>query len=290
MQLSRIIVALCVFASPSLAAADVLDEARVGVEGARATAIVDAGDAVAIDVIDASRDRLAALLVAATGDTIANLRGLIALASLDLHVAEEHGGVDVAVREVVVAAPIVVERRISRHRRRTTRVQEPQPLPTSEVQVSRRQVAHEQRESDGLWLVPIENPRVTSRFGPRIDPVTGAEGRMHRGIDYGAPTGTPVLSTSAGEVLLAGYCDGGTGNCVVIDHGAGWRSQYFHLSRVDVQAGENVDAGEQIGAVGSTGRSTGPHLHFQIGLGAQALDPDLLLGMPVGWAPATDGR
>ena len=64
---------------------------------------------------------------------------------------------------------------------------------------------------------------------------------MHRGIDYGAPTGTPVLATAPGSVVLAGWCSAGTGNCVVIDHGDGWRSQYFHLSRVSVETGDEVE-------------------------------------------------
>lgn len=131
------------------------------------------------------------------------------------------------------------------------------------------------------WLIPVREPRVTSRFGPRIDPITGAPGRMHRGIDYGHPTGTPVLATASGTVLLAGWCDSGTGNCVVIEHSNGWRSQYFHLSAVHARAGGRVEQGEVIGEIGSTGRSTGPHLHFQIGPPGGALDPEPLFGTRV---------
>lgn len=131
------------------------------------------------------------------------------------------------------------------------------------------------------WMIPVREPRVTSRFGPRIDPITGAAGRMHRGIDYGHPPGTPVLATASGTVLLAGWCDSGTGNCVVIEHANGWRSQYFHLSAVHARAGRRVVQGEVIGEIGSTGRSTGPHLHFQIGPPGGALDPEPLFGTPV---------
>ncbi len=131
------------------------------------------------------------------------------------------------------------------------------------------------------WAIPMENPRITSRFGPRIDPITGRRGRMHRGTDFGAPTGTPVYATASGEVVLGGWCDGGTGNCVVIDHAAGWRSQYFHLSDVDVRPGDTVEQGQQIGEVGSTGRSTGPHLHFQLGQGSEAVDAEGLFGQRI---------
>ena len=104
---------------------------------------------------------------------------------------------------------------------------------------------------------------------------------MHRGTDFGAGTGTPVLATASGTVVLGGWCDRGTGNCVVIDHAGGWRSQYFHLSRVHVGPGETVRQGERIGQVGSTGRSTGPHLHFQIGREGRAIDPETMFGRPV---------
>lgn len=159
-------------------------------------------------------------------------------------------------------------------RRTLVTVQATAGPPAEGSQTDRRRAAEQ-------FAVPIESPRVTSRFGPRIDPITGARGRMHRGIDFGAPTGTPVLATASGRVLLGGYCDGGTGNCVVIEHEGGWRSQYFHLHRVNVRPGQTVRQGQVIGQVGSTGRSTGPHLHFQIGRGGDAMDPETLFGRRV---------
>ena len=140
-------------------------------------------------------------------------------------------------------------------------------------------------DASEVWEIPVREPRVTSRFGPRIDPITGAAGRMHRGTDYGAPTGTPVYATASGTVLLGGWCDRGTGNCVVIEHDDGWRSQYFHLSAVHTSSGARVRQGEHIGDIGSTGRSTGPHLHFQLGQGSEAVDPESLFGLPVGSRP-----
>jgi len=133
--------------------------------------------------------------------------------------------------------------------------------------------------TDERWLVPVRAPRVTSRFGPRVDPITGQPGRMHRGIDFGGPVGTDVLAAASGVVVMGGYCDRGTGNCVVIDHPGGWRSQYFHLSTVRVRPGQRVRQGDVIGGLGSTGRSTGPHLHFQVGpIGGAAVDPETLFG------------
>jgi len=122
--------------------------------------------------------------------------------------------------------------------------------------------------------------RITSYFGMRRDPIHGRM-RMHRGVDYGAPTGSPVYATASGRALMAGYCDRGTGNCVVIEHANGWRSQYFHLNAVHIPVNAEVSRGDHIGDVGSTGRATGPHLHFQIGQSGQAIDPLDLIGEPL---------
>ena len=131
------------------------------------------------------------------------------------------------------------------------------------------------------WAVPVEEPRITSRYGPRIDPITGQPGRMHRGTDFGHPTGTPVYAPASGRVLMAGWCTAGTGNCVVMEHTGGWRTQYFHLSRVRTRSGTEVAQGERIGDIGSTGRSTGPHLHFQMSRGGVDIDPETAFGTPV---------
>ena len=101
-----------------------------------------------------------------------------------------------------------------------------------------------------------------------------------RGTVKGVRDGLPDVSIrNAGTEAIKGReC----GNGVVIDHGDGWKSQYFHLSRVDVAAGAQVGQGQRVGGLGSTGRSTGPHLHFQIGRGREARDPMRHLGKPVG--------
>lgn len=112
---------------------------------------------------------------------------------------------------------------------------------------------------------------LSSRFGWRGDPVDGGT-RFHAGVDIPAPVGTGVLAVRAGEVIFAGYA-GGYGNLVVIDHGDSLRSRYAHLRRIFVVAGKSVATGERIGEVGSTGRATGPHLHYEVRKGLMAVDP-----------------
>ncbi|MEU4239370.1 M23 family metallopeptidase [Actinoplanes sp. NPDC026619] len=106
------------------------------------------------------------------------------------------------------------------------------------------------------WVNPNPTARVTSCFGPRW-------GRQHEGVDMAAPDGTPIVAAGAGVVVRAGV-EQGYGNAVLIDHGDGWLTHYGHLSVIGVVAGQRVVAGEQIGNEGSTGHSTGPHLHFEV--------------------------
>jgi murein DD-endopeptidase MepM/ murein hydrolase activator NlpD len=116
---------------------------------------------------------------------------------------------------------------------------------------------------EGRWLWPA-NGVFTSAYGWRW-------GRMHKGIDIANNVGTPILAAQDGQVTFAGWNDGGYGYLVEITHPDGSRSLYAHQSRILVQVGEEVSQGQQIGQMGSTGRSTGPHLHFEIhapGLGA----------------------
>ncbi|MFL5345818.1 MAG: M23 family metallopeptidase [Hyalangium sp.] len=103
---------------------------------------------------------------------------------------------------------------------------------------------------------------VTSDFGQRLDPYT-AERVMHQGLDIAAPHGKEVYSPSDGTVVFAGL-EGGYGNVIVIDHGYGIKTRYGHLSRLMVKAGDHIKRGALIAAVGNTGRSTGPHLHYEV--------------------------
>jgi murein DD-endopeptidase MepM/ murein hydrolase activator NlpD len=113
-----------------------------------------------------------------------------------------------------------------------------------------------------IW--PVSAP-ITSPFGWRW-------GRMHEGIDLGAPSGSPIAAAAPGTVIYAGWL-GGYGNLVVIDHGGGLATAYGHQSRIAVGVGQHVEQGETIGYVGSTGHSTGPHLHFEVRLNGQPADP-----------------
>jgi murein DD-endopeptidase MepM/ murein hydrolase activator NlpD len=110
--------------------------------------------------------------------------------------------------------------------------------------------------------VPASNFDRTSGFGVRMDPFTGRYA-FHPGIDFAGPWGSAVHATAAGKVVFAGR-RGGYGNMVEIDHGFGIHTRYGHLSKIAVRAGMKVAKGAAIGRVGSTGRSTGPHVHYEV--------------------------
>ena len=133
--------------------------------------------------------------------------------------------------------------------------------------------------------MPITDyPYLSSSYGWRRNPVTGRSA-MHEGLDFAAPPGTPILAASGGVVLEARFHPG-YGNMVEIDHGDGLITRYAHASSLMVKQGQLVDRGQQIARVGSSGRSTGPHLHFEVRLAGQPLDPRLFLG-PQQNAPPT---
>lgn len=112
------------------------------------------------------------------------------------------------------------------------------------------------------FIYPLMNPaRITSRFGWRTHPLSGTR-RFHSGIDIGAPTGTPVVATGTGTVISAGW-NGGYGKAIIIQHNDVQQTLYGHLSQISVQPGQVIEQGTVIGLVGSTGNSTGPHLHFE---------------------------
>lgn len=121
-----------------------------------------------------------------------------------------------------------------------------------------------------LTAQPVQGA-ITSRFGVRADPLSGAE-QHHDGLDIAAPAGTSVKSAGPGVVLRA-EVESGYGNVVVVDHGNGVETRYAHLSALHVKAGDRVAAGSEVGLVGSTGKSTGPHLHFEVRRGGKSVDP-----------------
>ncbi|NOJ48050.1 M23 family metallopeptidase [Bradyrhizobium archetypum] len=145
------------------------------------------------------------------------------------------------------------------------------------INVTRTQM---QRLNATLALVPYRKPVVgevefTSGFGVRSDPFLGRPA-MHTGLDFRAATGDPVRATANGKVVSSGWT-GGYGRMVEIDHGNGLSTRYGHLSEIHVRVGDFVKIGQVIGAVGSTGRSTGPHLHYETRIDGDAVDPQKFL-------------
>ena len=114
----------------------------------------------------------------------------------------------------------------------------------------------------GLIRTPVAGARMSSGFGMRFHPVLRYS-RMHQGVDFAAATGTPILASAGGTIVFSGW-GGGYGNVVVIDHGKGMRTRYAHMHRINVRNGQRVEQGQNIGQVGSTGLSTGPHLHYEV--------------------------
>lgn len=131
-----------------------------------------------------------------------------------------------------------------------------------------------------LALVPYRKPVIgevefTSGFGVRSDPFLGRPA-MHTGLDFRAATGDPVRVTAYGKVVSAGW-SGGYGRMIEVDHGNGLATRYGHLSEINVRVGEIVKIGQVVGLVGSTGRSTGPHLHYETRIDGEAVDPQKFL-------------
>lgn len=130
-------------------------------------------------------------------------------------------------------------------------------------------VLRERSRIPSIW--PVEG-EVTDFYGVRRNPFGGASSEFHSGQDISAPTGTPVVAAGSGEVTFAGT-QSGYGQIVIIAHGNGLSSRYGHLSRIEVVAGQAIARGEQLGRVGSTGRSTGPHLHYEVRINETAVSP-----------------
>lgn len=117
--------------------------------------------------------------------------------------------------------------------------------------------------------------RLTSGFGPRVDPITSRPGN-HQGLDFGAHRLAPIVAPAPGRVSFVGW-KGGYGNVVEVDHGHGFKTRYGHLQRAYVRRGDEVAVGERLGAMGSTGRSTGVHLHYEVWFKGKPYDPALFL-------------
>jgi murein DD-endopeptidase MepM/ murein hydrolase activator NlpD len=148
----------------------------------------------------------------------------------------------------------------------------------SDMQAESDRIAQLARDSgggapmgNGTFIWPVNAP-ITSPFGYRTDPVTGAQA-FHSGLDLGASCGTPIKAAGTGVVISAGFNSGGYGNMTLINHGGGLSTLYGHQSSIIVSAGQNVSQGQVIGYVGSTGKSTGCHLHFEVRVNGNPVDP-----------------
>jgi murein DD-endopeptidase MepM/ murein hydrolase activator NlpD len=151
-----------------------------------------------------------------------------------------------------------------------------------EKQIYRINVAHAQieRMAAVIGTVPLRKPvdgeiDTSSGFGVRIDPFVGRPA-MHTGLDFRGESGEEIRVTAAGTVVSAGW-SGGYGRMVEVDHGNGFSTRYGHLSQIDVHVGQALKAGNVVGRMGSTGRSTGPHLHYETRISGEAVDPQRFL-------------
>ncbi|MDR2020251.1 MAG: M23 family metallopeptidase [Treponema sp.] len=149
-------------------------------------------------------------------------------------------------------------------------------LPNDKIFIPGAQLSPEERLgiTGNFFLWPVRG-RITSPYGYRVSPFTGNR-TFHSGMDIGSPLGTPIRAAMAGLVTAAGY-DATFGNYVVISHHAGYRTMYGHMNAIRVKAGAYVGAGDLIGTVGSTGLSTGAHLHFAVYKNGRTTNPRLLL-------------
>lgn len=194
-----------------------------------------------------------------------------AIDAADADMAREIQAIEAEIDDVIEE-----ERRRKAEEERRRRAEEARKRREAE-EARRRAEEADRRERAGqnpgeFFLVnwPAVGP-VVSGFGPRIHPIFGTR-RNHNGIDIDGDTGDPVRAVLVGEVIIAGWRNG-FGNTVVLNHFDGYTTLYAHLSKISVSVGQEVDHGARIGSVGSTGWSTGPHLHFEIRINGRAVDP-----------------
>ena len=151
-----------------------------------------------------------------------------------------------------------------------------------ERELTRLAIARAQTEqlSRALVFVPVRKPvsgeiDLSSQFGVRVDPFLRIPA-MHTGLDFRGEIGDPIHATAAGTVTAAGWT-GGYGKMVEIDHGNGLSTRYGHLSQIDVNVGDKIRIGQVVGRLGSTGRSTGPHVHYETRIDGEPVDPQKFL-------------
>ncbi|ADU30621.1 peptidoglycan DD-metalloendopeptidase family protein [Evansella cellulosilytica] len=156
---------------------------------------------------------------------------------------------------------------------RLTEIRDDLPNLINEFEIAiDRLIAYEEELRSIPTIMPTEGGRITSTFGNRIDPITRSSS-FHSGIDIASTLNTPIYATADGTVTEAGWDSGGYGRMVVIKHNDAYETVYAHLNSIEVSAGDYVKKGEMIGGMGSTGRSTGVHLHYEILRNGEYVDP-----------------
>jgi murein DD-endopeptidase MepM/ murein hydrolase activator NlpD len=143
-----------------------------------------------------------------------------------------------------------------------------------DVFIEKREVfnVYEDKNKDLNFINPLKKLAVTSNWGGRVDPINGEINSDHNGIDLAASLGTRVYSPESGVVRTVGWLKG-YGKSIIIDHGSGYSTRYAHLSKYKVKVGDTVVQGDFIARTGNTGRSTGPHLHYEVRYEEKPLDP-----------------
>jgi len=232
------------------------------------SAVVDEHRALEGDIRDLTDELQAAADDAlAQRDGVEAQAGAVEAARREQDAARDAAAVEVARQEALLAQ---IDARQADYQRRIATLR--QESETIAALLRRRQAGQGITTcSGGRLAAPLQNGRVTSRFGYRTHPIFGTR-RLHTGIDFGAASGTPILAAAAGEVVYAGW-QGGYGNAVVIDHGGSLATLYAHQSGIGVRTGQRVAQGQAIGRAGSTGFSTGPHLHFEVRVNGTPVDP-----------------
>lgn len=155
-------------------------------------------------------------------------------------------------------------------------VESEQSVPMSEEEERLQEAILRSLPADFLPNIWAKTGKINNEFGFRRNPFGGRTYEFHAGMDIGGDRGEPVFAPGAGRVVEAGW-KGGYGNMIEIDHGNGVTTRYGHLSKIEVEVGDEVTRGQIIGLVGSTGRSTGPHLHYELRINDRPINPRVLL-------------
>ena len=229
-------------------------------------------------------ERRASLVADASGRRFSGLLGIDFEAAPGKRTIGVEGR-DAAGAETTASAALTVTARTFAVQKLTVDPKYVEPPPEEKERIERDREAFARAFASSapgpLWVGGFRRPAVGEmrNFGARRV-YNGKTRSRHAGLDVAAPSGAPVVAAAAGRVALVGefYFSGGS---VVLDHGDGLFTMYFHLSRLDVKEGDAVTAGQLLGAVGATGRATGPHLHWAARLGGARVDPVGLLALPI---------